>query len=152
MVRGGLEETPRSEVDASLRDLNSGSNRLPWTNIILYGTSVNGQRVERHQREHLHLLEVVRGPGDQARRAELADLDHVVLAGIRGLVAGRSIRITVAPRSERMVAASGTGPIAASSKTRTPWRGPKPLSVLQSATRLAPISGAGSFRIGGGFA
>ena len=39
-----MEKTPRSEVDASLRDLTGGSNRLPWTIIILFGTSANGQR------------------------------------------------------------------------------------------------------------
>lgn len=38
------KKAPRSEVDASLRDLNIGSNKLPWTNIIFYGTSANGQR------------------------------------------------------------------------------------------------------------
>jgi hypothetical protein len=43
-VRRELEETPRSEVSASLRDLNSGSNRLPWTRVIFFGTSANGQR------------------------------------------------------------------------------------------------------------
>jgi hypothetical protein len=44
----GVEErgvkTPRSEVSASLRDLNSGSSKLPWTSIILYGTLASGQR------------------------------------------------------------------------------------------------------------
>ncbi len=39
------KKAPRSEVSASLRDLNSGSSKLPWTNIIFYGTSVSGQRV-----------------------------------------------------------------------------------------------------------
>jgi len=40
-----VQEAPRSEVSASLRDLNSGSNRLPWTEVILYVTSSSGQRV-----------------------------------------------------------------------------------------------------------
>jgi hypothetical protein len=44
-VRSQAQETPRSEVSASLRDLNSGSNRLPWTIIILSVTSASGQRV-----------------------------------------------------------------------------------------------------------
>ena len=39
-----LEETPRSEVGASLRDLNSGSNQLPWTIVILSGTAAPVQR------------------------------------------------------------------------------------------------------------
>lgn len=39
-----LEETPRSEVGASLRDLNSGSNQLPWTTVILSGTAAPVQR------------------------------------------------------------------------------------------------------------
>ena len=56
-MRSGLEETPRSEVNASLRDLNSGSNRLPWTRIIFYGTSTNGQRA------------VIIGPGVVCSRA-----------------------------------------------------------------------------------
>src|SRR5207302_4980026 len=37
-------ETPRSEVGASLRDLTGGSNRLPWTKVILFGTLANDQR------------------------------------------------------------------------------------------------------------
>src|SRR5262245_3819016 len=37
-------ETPRSEVSASLRDLNSGSNWLPWPRVILSVTSASGQR------------------------------------------------------------------------------------------------------------
>src|SRR5271154_4304265 len=46
-MKGGEErgtKTPRSEVSASLRDLNSGSNRLPWTEVILLVTSASGQR------------------------------------------------------------------------------------------------------------
>jgi hypothetical protein len=39
-----VQKTPRSEVGASLRDLNSGSNRLPWTRIILSVTSASVQR------------------------------------------------------------------------------------------------------------
>jgi hypothetical protein len=39
-----VQKTPRSEVSASLRDLNSGSNRLPWTEVILLVTSASGQR------------------------------------------------------------------------------------------------------------
>ena len=39
-----MQKTPRSEVSASLRDLNSGSNRLPWTEVILFGTLANDQR------------------------------------------------------------------------------------------------------------
>jgi hypothetical protein len=39
-----VQKTPRSEVSASLRDLNSGSNRLPWTEVILFVTSASGQR------------------------------------------------------------------------------------------------------------
>jgi hypothetical protein len=42
-VEEGLRETPRSEVDASLRGLTSGSNRLPWTEVILIATSTSGQ-------------------------------------------------------------------------------------------------------------
>jgi hypothetical protein len=38
------EQTPRSEVGASLRDLNSGSNQLPWTIVILSGTTAPVQR------------------------------------------------------------------------------------------------------------
>lgn len=30
-------KAPRSEVKASLRDLTSGSNRLPWTGVIFFG-------------------------------------------------------------------------------------------------------------------
>ena len=52
-----MEETPRSEVDASLRDLNSGSNRLPWTRVIFFGTSASGQRA------------VIIGPGVVCSRA-----------------------------------------------------------------------------------
>src|SRR5438552_3751819 len=47
-MKGGEErgaKAPRSEVSASLRDLNSGSSKLPWTSIIFYGTSASGQRV-----------------------------------------------------------------------------------------------------------
>jgi hypothetical protein len=40
-----VQKAPRSEVSASLRDLNSGSSKLPWTSIIFYGTSASGQRV-----------------------------------------------------------------------------------------------------------
>lgn len=40
-----MQETPRSEVSASLRDLNSGSKRLPWTAVIVLVTSASGQRV-----------------------------------------------------------------------------------------------------------
>lgn len=40
-----MQETPRSEVSASLRDLNSGSKQLPWTEVILLVTSASGQRV-----------------------------------------------------------------------------------------------------------
>ena len=40
-----MQKASRSEVSASLRDLNSGSNRLPWTRVILFGTSASGQRV-----------------------------------------------------------------------------------------------------------
>ena len=39
-----MQKAPRSEVSASLRDLNSGSSTLPWTSIIFYGTSARGQR------------------------------------------------------------------------------------------------------------
>src|SRR5271166_185048 len=38
------EQTPRSEVGASLRDLNSGSNQLPWTIVILSGIAAPVQR------------------------------------------------------------------------------------------------------------
>jgi hypothetical protein len=40
-----MKKAPRSEVDASLRDLHSGSKRLPWTRIIFFVTSDGGQRV-----------------------------------------------------------------------------------------------------------
>jgi len=40
-----VQEASRSEVSASLRDLSSGSNRLPWTEVILFVTSASGQRV-----------------------------------------------------------------------------------------------------------
>ena len=40
-----MQKTPRSEVSASLRDLNSGGNYLPWTEVILSVTSASGQRV-----------------------------------------------------------------------------------------------------------
>jgi len=40
-----VQEAPRSEVSASLRDLNSGSKQLPCTTVIVFGTSVSGQRV-----------------------------------------------------------------------------------------------------------
>ena len=40
-----MQKAPRSEVSASLRDLNSGSNRLPWTEAIVFVTSASGQRV-----------------------------------------------------------------------------------------------------------
>jgi hypothetical protein len=43
-VKRAVQKAPRSEVSASLRDLNSGSSKLPWTNIIFYGTSASGQR------------------------------------------------------------------------------------------------------------
>jgi len=46
-MKGGeseVQKAPRSEVSASLRDLNSGSNRLPWTEVILLVISVSGQR------------------------------------------------------------------------------------------------------------
>jgi hypothetical protein len=56
-VRSGRVKTPRSEVSASLRDLNSGSKQLPWTIVILFGTSANGQRA------------VVIGPGVVCSRA-----------------------------------------------------------------------------------
>lgn len=46
-----MQKAPRSEVSASLRDLNSGSNRLPWTRVILSVTSASGQRA------------VIMGPG-----------------------------------------------------------------------------------------
>jgi hypothetical protein len=39
-----VQKAPRSEVGASLRDLNSGSKRLPWTRVILSVTSASGQR------------------------------------------------------------------------------------------------------------
>ena len=39
-----MQKTPRSEVSASLRDLNSGSNRLPWTRVIVFVTSASVQR------------------------------------------------------------------------------------------------------------
>jgi hypothetical protein len=39
-----VEKTPRSEVSASLRDLNSGSKWLPWTEVIVFVTSANVQR------------------------------------------------------------------------------------------------------------
>ena len=39
-----MQKTPRSEVSASLRDLNSGSNRLPWTEVILFVPTASGQR------------------------------------------------------------------------------------------------------------
>jgi len=58
-MKGGEErdvKAPRSEVSASLRDLNSGSNRLPWTRVILSVTSTSGQRV------------VVIGPGGVCSR------------------------------------------------------------------------------------
>jgi hypothetical protein len=38
-----VQKAPRSEVSASLRDLNSGSNRLPWTEVILFVTLASGQ-------------------------------------------------------------------------------------------------------------
>ena len=44
-MRSEVQKAPRSEVSASLRDLNSGSNKLPWTSIIFYVTSASGQRV-----------------------------------------------------------------------------------------------------------
>ena len=56
-MRSGRVETPRSEVSASLRDLNSGSKQLPWTILILFGTSANGQRA------------VIIGPGAVCSRA-----------------------------------------------------------------------------------
>lgn len=46
-MKGGEErgaKAPRSEVSASLRDLNSGSNELPWTEVIVSVTSASGQR------------------------------------------------------------------------------------------------------------
>lgn len=46
-----MQKAPRSEVSASLRDLNSGSSKLPWTSIIFHGTSASVQRA------------VVTGPG-----------------------------------------------------------------------------------------
>jgi hypothetical protein len=52
-----VQTAPRSEFSASLRDLNSGSNRLPWTRVIFYGTSANGQRA------------VIIGPGVVCSRA-----------------------------------------------------------------------------------
>jgi hypothetical protein len=66
-VRSGLEETPRSEVSASLRDLNSGSSRLPWTKVIFYGTSANGQRA------------VIIGPGVVCSRAVNGCSGHGIL-------------------------------------------------------------------------
>jgi hypothetical protein len=39
-----VQKTPRSEVDTSLRDLNSGSKWLPWTEVIVFVTSANVQR------------------------------------------------------------------------------------------------------------
>ena len=39
-----MGETPRSEVSASLRDLTGGSNRLPWTEVILLVPSASGKR------------------------------------------------------------------------------------------------------------
>ena len=39
-----MQKAPRSEVSASLRDLNSGSKRLPWTEVIVLVTSVSVQR------------------------------------------------------------------------------------------------------------
>ena len=39
-----MEEAPRSEVEASLRDLHSGSNELPWTRVILHFGSTSGQK------------------------------------------------------------------------------------------------------------
>lgn len=39
-----MQKAPRSEVSASLRDLNSGSNRLPWTEVILSVTTASGQK------------------------------------------------------------------------------------------------------------
>ena len=38
-----MRKAPRSEVDASLRDLHSGSKRLPWTRVIFIATSLGGQ-------------------------------------------------------------------------------------------------------------
>ena len=39
-----MRKTPRSEVNASLRDLYIGSKRLPWTRVIFLSTSSSGQR------------------------------------------------------------------------------------------------------------
>jgi hypothetical protein len=43
-VRSGKAQTPRSEVRVSLRGLTSGSTVLPWTTVILSGTSTSDQR------------------------------------------------------------------------------------------------------------
>jgi len=39
-----VQKAPRSEVSASLRDLNSGSSKLPWTSIIFHVPSASVQR------------------------------------------------------------------------------------------------------------
>lgn len=70
-----MQKAPRSEVSASLRDLNSGSSKLPWTNIILYGTLGRGQRV------------VIIGPGvvfskDATGRSGRGVRKHVIAAKV----------------------------------------------------------------------
>lgn len=52
--------------------------------------------------------------------------------------AGRSIRVTLAPRSVSSVQASGTGPTAASSSTLTPLNGP-PALWLKAESKIAEM-------------
>ncbi len=93
-MKGGEErgvKASRSEVGASLRDLNSGSNRLPWTRIILSVTSASGQRA------------VIIGPG-------------VVCSRDANGCSGRGVRkhgIAVRPVSKRLGAGGVGGRVSA---------------------------------------
>ena len=71
-----MQKTPRSEVSASLRDLNSGSNRLPWTRVILSVTSASVQRA------------VGSGPGVVCSRAANGGIGRGVL--VRTIAATRA--------------------------------------------------------------
>src|ERR1700733_13033084 len=108
-MKGGeseVQKAPRSEVSASLRDLNSGSSKLPWTSIIFYGTLANVQRVVnigpgvvcsrdangcsgRGVRKHDIAAKVVSkrlGAGGVGRRASVIE---PAIAGVRGGVTRR---------------------------------------------------------------
>lgn len=136
------EQTPRSEVNASLRDLIVGSKRLPWTLVILSQRSVNVQRDSdwTGPRSARLVSGIVFSKAVNARSGRCIPRRAIAVAlansrlGV-GANGGRDSFIAVASMVKRCVA-SRRGGVACAGATVTP----APLSAALPAPRALPQS------------